>query len=306
MTAINGTGSILLSFGMYDHPCCGPTTLIDTARLAEAAGFDGVVVSEHVVMGERTDRYPWGPFPGRSDQPWLDPLVTLPAIGAVTSRLRLCTGVLIAPLRPAVLLAKAAATIDRMTGGRLELGVGTGWQREEFDASGIDFDARGRLLSDTIAACRALWRGDVTSFASTTVSFDRIWCEPTPASPNGPPVLFSGTLTPRNIRRIVDLGDGWIPIMGESIEGIVAGVDLLRAGFRDAERDIRSLRVRVPLPVVRNGAGQPVLDAMLEAAPALFDAGVTDAVIPLAAFVRTVEERDAWFTSAKTVLAASR
>ena len=131
---------------------------IDLARAAAAAGVDRVVVVDHVVMGPNTDAYSWGKFPTPADAPWLEPLTVLAAMAAVTTRIRLATGILIAPLRPAVLLAKQAATLDVLSQGRLDLGVGTGWQREEYDAEGLDFAARGQLLTDTIAACRALWR----------------------------------------------------------------------------------------------------------------------------------------------------
>jgi probable F420-dependent oxidoreductase len=297
---------VLLAFGTYDHPCGGPDTLVETARMAETAGFDGVIVSEHVVMGEHTERYPWGRFPGRSDAPWLDPLVALPMVGAVTSRLKLCTGILIVPLRPAAVLAKAAATIDRMTGGRLELGIGTGWQREEFQAAGVTYETRGRAMTDTVAACRALWAPGAASFSSPTVSFDRIWCEPKPATPGGPRVLFSGTLTERNVRRIVDHGDGWIPIMGESVDGVIAGIALLRKRLDAAGRDPAHLIVRGHLPLVRDNDGRPLLGPTVEQAPRLWASGVTDVVVPLSVFVREVTERDEWFELAATMLAGLR
>src|SRR5882724_8159151 len=130
-----------------------PRGLIEVARHAESAGVDQINITDHVVMGARTDRYPFGKFPVPPEYPWFEPLTMLAAIAGVTSSIRLGTGVLITPLRPAVLLAKIAATLDVVSGGRLDLGVGTGWQREEYDAVGLDWDKRGQLLSDTLAAC---------------------------------------------------------------------------------------------------------------------------------------------------------
>ena len=113
----------------------------------------------------------------------MEPLTVLAAVAASTSQLRLTTGVLVSPLRPPVLLAKIAATIDQISDGRLELGVGVGWQPEEFDAVGVDFAARGQLLTDGIGACRALWGDDPAPFSSPTTNFTELWCNPKPCEP---------------------------------------------------------------------------------------------------------------------------
>ncbi|MCI0632985.1 MAG: LLM class flavin-dependent oxidoreductase, partial [Actinobacteria bacterium] len=123
--------------------------LIDLARRAEAAGVDTVIVPDHVVMSEHTEAYEWGPFPFPIEVPWLEPLTVLAAIAGATSRVRLATGILIAPLRPAIVLAKSVATLDVLSQGRVELGVGVGWQREEFEAAGFDFATRAQRLDDT-------------------------------------------------------------------------------------------------------------------------------------------------------------
>jgi probable F420-dependent oxidoreductase len=249
--------------------------LLDLAREAESAGVDRVVVVDHVVMGRNTHEYAWGPFPYPPESPWLEPLTVLAALGAVTERLRLATGILVAPLRPAALLAKTAATIDVLTGGRLDLGVGVGWQREEFDAVGLDFDRRGELLTDTIAACRALWGEVPATFRSGTVGFDDVFCTPQPVQERLP-VLFSGVLHRRNVDRIARLGDGWIPIMGAGTDEVRAGVELLRRAFDDAGRPAGALQVRAPLVVARDADGAPDLDASMASVPELVAAGVTD------------------------------
>jgi probable F420-dependent oxidoreductase len=293
---------ILLGLPPGDMAGGDPAVVVQTARRAEEAGFAGVVISDHVVMGARTDRYPWGTFTQAPDCPWPEPLTVLTAVAAVTTTLRLCTGILIAPLRPATLLAKTAATLDVLSHGRLELGVGTGWQQEEFDAQGLDASARGQLLTDTIAACRALWGSSPATFSSGSVSFADIWCHPQPVRPGGPPVLFSGTLTPRNVRRIVELGDGWIPIMGERPPGVADGVALLTKALADAGRDPAGLRVRAHLPVIRGASGRPDLAASLAGVPELVAAGATDVVTPLAAFVRDDADVPAWFDQAGRLL----
>src|SRR5262249_2589073 len=102
--------------------------VLDAARVADRAGIDQLVLADHVLMGRRTDRSPYGTFPYGPDEPWPEPLTLLAAIAAVTERCRLATGILIVPLRPAVVIAKTAATVDRLSNGRLDLGVGVGWQ----------------------------------------------------------------------------------------------------------------------------------------------------------------------------------
>jgi probable F420-dependent oxidoreductase len=280
-------------------------TFVTTARRAEEAGFAGVVVSDHVVMGPHPERYPWGRFPGTSDDPWLEPLTMLTAIACVTTHLRLATGVLLAPLRPAPLLAKTIATLDVLSGGRVDLGVGTGWQQEEIEAHGVDFAKRGEALTDTMAACRALWRDSPARFSSPTVSFDEIWCVPKPCRAGGPPVLFSGTLTKRNIRRIVELGDGWIPIMGETLEGVAAGAAVLRDALAAAGRDPSALRVRASLPPVKDPDGRPDLAATLAELPNLAKHGATDAVIPLGGLTRDEAALPAVFDEATRAFESS-
>ncbi|QYG92154.1 TIGR03619 family F420-dependent LLM class oxidoreductase [Iamia sp. SCSIO 61187] len=243
--------------------------VLDLARAAEAAGMDGVVVPDHVAIGPRTDRYPAGPFPLPVDAPWLDPLTMLTAVAAVTERLRLGTGVLIGPARPPVVLAKTVATLDVLSGGRVDLGVGTGWQREELEAAGIPWAERGQRLTDGITACRALWEGDgPVTVDLPTVAFTELRSAPAPLQ-RPLPVLFSGTLHARNRHRIVELGDGWIPIMGATVADVRAGAAELRTAFSAAGRDPDALRVRAPV------------DADLASVTDLVAAGVTDLVVNL-------------------------
>jgi probable F420-dependent oxidoreductase len=252
--------------------------LVELARLAEEVGLDGVVLGDHVVLGNRLDRYPYPPVHFSSDAPWAEPLAVLAAAAAITSRIQLATGVLIAPLRPAVLLAKQAATIDGISGGRLELGVGVGWQPEEFDALGAEFARRGELLTDSIRACRALWSASPASFSSPSTSFSGIWCEPRPVRPQGIPILFSGSLHRRNVARIAELGAGWVTHPGQDVAQIAAGAELLRRALAAAGRDPATLRVRTRLPIAR-GANGPDLERSLDAVADYAAAGVTDLTV---------------------------
>src|SRR6201996_5574873 len=160
--------------------------VVDLAIAADRAGVDRVVASDHVVFGERLEAYAdpsvGGQRDGRQptgpDGPWLDPLVTLTYVAALTERVRLGTSILLAALRRPVVLAKTAATLDVLCAGRLDLGVGVGWQREEYEAAGLDFDGRGRLLNDTLAVCQTLWREQRASFESDGLRFENIHCVP--------------------------------------------------------------------------------------------------------------------------------
>jgi probable F420-dependent oxidoreductase len=266
---------------------------VDLARAAEDAGVDRVVVVDHVVMGTHTDAYAWGTFPTPPESPWLEPMTMLAAVASATRRVRLATGILIAPLRPAALLAKQAATLDLLSGGRLDLGVGTGWQREEYDAEGLDFDRRGQLLTDTIAACKALWRDTPAQFDGPTLSFRDIYCEPKPLQPDGVPLWISGTLHPRNLERVVRYGDAWIPIMGESVEGIADGARRIREAWSAAGRDPSRLQVQAPLRVERDDDKRPDIARSVECLPELLAAGATDVAVNVRAFARTAEEAPA-------------
>jgi len=152
--------------------------VLDVARAADAAGIDQLVMPDHLAIGPRTDRYPFGAkFPYPPQEPWLEPLTVLAAFAATTTRVRLATGVLIGPLRPALVVAKSVATIDVLSRGRLDLGLGTGWQREEFTDPGLPFVGRTARMEDAVRAWRAIWETEPpVSFDSETVSFtDSFW-----------------------------------------------------------------------------------------------------------------------------------
>ena len=266
-------------------PPDGWRALLDLGRAAEGAGVDRLVVTDHVVMGRNTDAYVWGRFPTPPEAPWLEPLTVLTALAAVTERVRLATGILIAPLRPAALLAKAVATVDQLSGGRIDLGVGVGWQREEYEAEGLDFAARGRLLTDTVGACRALWERTPADFSSASLSFTDVFLSPKPVQ-DRLPVWFGGTLNGRMLRRVVELGDGWIPIMGTTVEGIADGANRLRKAFAQAGRDPAGLSVQGAMPVVRAEDRRVDLERSVAAVPALVAAGATDVIVHLGALCR--------------------
>jgi probable F420-dependent oxidoreductase len=264
--------------------------VIEAARIADACGIDQIGLPDHLAIGPRTDRYPYGPWANPAEEPWPEPLTLLACIAGLTSRTRLATNVLIAPLRPALLLAKTAATLDVISGGRLDLGIGTGWQQEEFDAAGVPFVGRNDRMDDTLRACRVLWRDDPASFHSDTVAFEEVSSLPLPAQREGIPIWIGGGATPRNLARIAELGDGWFPVaLGDSPE-LAKNLARVHAAMAEAGRPPEALQVKAGARPVFDAAGNLDLDATLGPIGELADNGVTMAAFGLLGFVRSPEE----------------
>ena len=286
MAASLSTSVILSNLSLYYGDDL--TGLFETARLADELGIGQLVLTDHVVMSERTDRYPYGRFPYPLEEPWPEPLTTLAALAGCTKQVRLATGVLIAPLRPAVLLAKTLATLDALSGGRLDLGVGTGWQREEYEALGLPFAGRAERLDDVLRACRVLWRDAPASFDSPSVSFENVWCLPRPVQPGGIPIWFGVRLSEQNVARIAELGAGWMPML-DNEKDLWDGAARLREAFRSAGRNPGELGVRATA-LVMNEKGRPDLERSIADVPRLAEQGATVASFALAAFARSREQ----------------
>lgn len=256
--------------------------IADLVRLADASGVDRVVFSDHVVMGEQLDRYgdpkAGGTIGGRQptgpDGHWLEPLTLIGTLVPVTERIRFGTSILIAALRPAAVLAKQLATLDVLSGGRIDLGVGVGWQREEYESCGLDFDRRGQLLDDTLHLLRRLWTERVVDHDDGRVLMNRVHSMPKPLQPDGIPILVAGRATPRTARRIATFGNGWIP-WGDDIADPRPGIERMRNALDEAGRDPEDLHVQGSLPIVRTDDGVD-LDATLAPVPDLVDTGIRD------------------------------
>ena len=162
-------------------------------------------------MGENVQNYPYGRFPAPLDYPWFEPLTVLAVLAGVTERIRLSSGIVIAPLRPAVLLAKQIATLDVMSRGRVSIGLGVGWQKEEYDAAGIPWEGRNTRFFEQIEVCRLLWSEAPAAFHGKTVNFDKIYSYPRPVQARVP-IWLGIAPTERNIERMAKVADGWIPM----------------------------------------------------------------------------------------------
>jgi probable F420-dependent oxidoreductase len=214
------------------------------AVAAESAGFESVWTVEHVVVPQGYEsQYPYDPsgrMPGPEDSPIPDPLIWLSHISAVTTTLKLATGILILPQRSPLVLAKECATLDQLSGGRLVLGVGAGWLQEEFAALDIPFDDRGQRLDDYVGALRAAWGEQPASYAGQFARFDDVFVEPRPA--NGTVPIVIGGHSPAAARRAGRLGDGFFPGRGGDDE-IAALVTTMRQAAEDAGRDPNAIEV---------------------------------------------------------------
>jgi len=279
-----------LTIGLPTYAASAPPSwqfVLDAAVAADRAGVDRLTASDHVVFGERLEEYAkpqlggvrGGTQPTGPDGHWLDPFTTLAMVAGLTRRVRLRTNILIAALRRPVVLAKSAATLDVLTGGRLDLGVGVGWQREEYLAAGLDFHRRGRLLDHTLEVCQTLWTQTRASYDAAELSFDAIHQMPKPTREGGVPVWVSGTLNPAVVERLGRFGTGWIRWGDDAADP--NGPDRMKEALAAAGHERPDLKVTGILRAVLDDTDRLDVDATVAAVPALVESGVTDVGIHL-------------------------
>jgi probable F420-dependent oxidoreductase len=220
------------------------STALDICRRAEAAGFESLWGGEHVILPSTIEsKYPYtadGKIPAEPDTPIPDPLIWLAFAAAAAPTLRLGTCILIVPQRNPVILAKELATLDQLSGGRVELGLGVGWLKEEFDALGVPWERRGARNDEYIAAMRALWAGPHAEFHGEFVDFEPVTCSPRPVQ-SSIPILVGGD-TEAAIQRAVRLADGYFPGEGD-VERLGGLIHRVREGAERAGRDPDSIEI---------------------------------------------------------------
>jgi probable F420-dependent oxidoreductase len=252
------------------------------ATAAETAGFESLVVIEHVVWPTHyTSRYPYSPtgrLPGGPETKLPDPLIWMAFALAATTRLRCMTGILILPQRNPVVLAKELATLDFMSGGRLELGIGVGWLEEEFEALGVPFERRGARTDDYIAAMRALWAADDASHHGKFVSFSGMSCNPKPVKGRIP--IHVGGHSEAAARRAATVGDGFFPATGAQVD-IAPIIAFMRRAAAERGRDPASIEITTGCPGALPGSG---IDPLKAVAARAAD-GVGRIVLPVTAFM---------------------
>ena len=231
---------------IFPHSVIGndPAFIRDYAIALEEAGYDHLVVFDHVT-GSPPERFDVSrlPFPEPAythESPFHEPFVLFGFLASVTRKLELATGVLIAPQRQTVLIAKQAAAADVLSGGRVRLGVGLGWNYTEYEALGEDFHTRGRRISEQVEVMRRLWTEPVVTFQGKWHHLDRVGINPLPVQ-RPIPVWFGG-MADAVLRRVAAIGDGWFPQITPSDEGR-AIVDQLHRYIREAGREPASVGI---------------------------------------------------------------
>jgi len=273
-----------LHFGNSTFPDLAGATRV--ARLAEAAGFDTLLAVDHVVFPDNyTSVYPYGAsgrLPVGRGGAFPDPLIWIACAAAVTTRLKFLTGVIILPQRNPLILAKQVATLDYMSNGRFELGIGVGWLKEEFDAVGVPFAKRGKRADEYVAAMKALWAADGASFAGEFVNFREVSCNPKPA---GRVPIIVGGHTEAAARRAGRLGDGFFPSIGSSVDPMPL-YEVARRAAADAGRDPGEIELFAGCPDLLPGSTVEPQAAVEERARR----GVKRIVVPVGPFLPSLEE----------------
>jgi probable F420-dependent oxidoreductase len=245
---------------------------------AENAGFESIWTVEHVLVpiGYESE-YPYdqsGKMPGGEKTDFPDPLVWLSYVAACTSSIKLATGILIVPQRNPGVLAKEVATLDKLSGGRMVLGVGVGWLEEEFDALGVPFRQRGKRLDEYVHAMRELWASDDASYTGEFTSFQSVVSRPRPIEGSVPIVI--GGHSEAAARRAGRLGDGFFPGKGSN-ERLRELFDIMRATALDNDRDPDGIEITT-------GGAAAFAPDPVAALKELEDMGVSRVVIPPLSF----------------------
>jgi probable F420-dependent oxidoreductase len=230
-----------LKIGAVIFPTDYAIPITELARACEAAGLDSLFVAEHThIPASRLT-----PWPGGADLPrmyWhaMDPFVALSAAAAVTSRLKLGTGISLVVEHDPIVLAKQVASLDHVSGGRFLFGVGGGWNREEMENHGTAYETRWSLLKERIEAMKVIWTQDEAEYHGRFVDFGPIWSWPKPIQRPHPPILVGGD-APNTFKRVLGYGDVWMPIPGRGAAGLPERMAELKRLATEAGRD--------PIPV---------------------------------------------------------
>lgn len=261
-------GIVPINVGIYE-----PGKVAAIAKRAEQAGVESIWTFEHVIVPEDyASTYPYsstGKMPAGPETPFVDPFIALAHAAAVTSKVRLATGINILPQSNPIYFAKQAASIDFLSNGRLMLGLGAGWLKEEFDALGVPFERRGARFDDYLVALKKLWSGEMVEHQSEFLSWKGFKSYPLPVQKPHPPLIIGGTSAPA-LRRVVRHGDGWYA-PNRSVEDLKKHVDSLRRLAEEAGRDLASLEITATWTNPHEG---------VDAIAAYRDLGVSRLIVP--------------------------
>lgn len=247
---------------------------IRVAQKAEELGYHSLWLGDHIVIPEKIEAaYPYSAdgaagFPRRA--PFPDPFVLLGGLALATSRILLGTSVIVIPYRNPLAVAKAVTTVDLLSHGRFQFGVGVGWLKEEFDALGEDFARRARQTREYLHIMKTVWQAEPASFSGEFLTFSDIHNVPLPVQKPHPPIIFGGESLPA-LKRVADLGDGWQPGTA-SFKVLSKSVPQLKALMAERGRDYSDLYISA-LSAVRPLLRKP------EALPRLSELGVQELIL---------------------------
>lgn len=265
--------------------------VIDVVVEADRKGIDIVTLGDHLGFNRSAHevRRRTHAFPFVLEEPWPEPIAFLSAVAAVTERIRLSTFVLIAPLRPTLLLAKQLATLDNISNGRVTMGLGVGWQEEEFAADGMPFEGRFGDLEDMVTAMRALWSEPPAKASGRHFAFEDFYSLPLPVQGPDLPILFGLKPTARNLDRMARLSQGWALNPADKKEFAEKAKELKRLTAEHG-RDPDKLQFDVGQGAVRTADGKIDEGAVRANVAEAANEGVTISSFLVRDFCRTKEE----------------
>jgi probable F420-dependent oxidoreductase len=272
----------------------GPAGIGRLARAIEDIGFDQLDMFDHVVMGFPHATRPGGPYPPQ--MPILEALMLLSFAAANTSRIGLGTEVLVLPQRQPTLVAKQVATLDILSGGRVRLGVGVGWQQSEYEALGEDFGNRGSRMDEALDLLRTYWREEHVDFAGRFYTATAMAMEPKPPQAEKLPIWIGGN-SPRALRRVGELGDGWLGMAFTDPDAARSAVATIHRHAEAAGRDPATIGLQQMLDLPPRDSGGKAfysdLDAVVARAEAVkamgFEWGALNATAIFQAGARSVD-----------------
>jgi probable F420-dependent oxidoreductase len=222
-----------MKFGLAIFPTEYSISMTELAPVVEQAGFESLWVTEHSHIPVKRQT----PWPGGSELPaqylhTMDPFLALTAAAVASTNLRIATGICLVTQRDPIHTAKAVASLDQISNGRVIFGIGAGWNREEMGDHGTEFSTRWVLMRERIEAMKAIWTLDQAEYHGRLVDFDPMWCWPKPIQRPHPPVILGGN-GPRTLSRVVDYAQGWMPLRGEVLTRLGELRELAQAAGRE-------------------------------------------------------------------------
>ena len=234
-----------MDFGVMIFPTDSTPSPTELGRAAEDMGFESLWFPEHSHIPTSRET-PWGGVKGAAPLPdwyWktLDTFVALSAVAAVTSNLKLGTGITLVAQRDPIWLAKEVASLDVISGGRVLFGIGYGWNKEELASHGVAYNERRELLRERILMMKSLWMDEVSQYKGERIALEPSWAYPKPVQKPHPPIIMGGAAAPKTIADMVEFCDGWMPLATR--HDIAGRLDEVRSAVASAGRDVNSFDI---------------------------------------------------------------